>query len=113
MGSLLAMGSGLPLLSACFVAYAVAERLRDAPIYDALLARDLRLRSPDAVRLPESMGVRLHLQVGAPFGGQRVRELGLPPGCVIVEVLRGGRSLLPRGDFELRGRRCDARAPCA
>ncbi|WP_181392044.1 H(+)/Cl(-) exchange transporter ClcA [Deinococcus irradiatisoli] len=92
----------LPLLAACFVAYAVAERLRDAPIYDALLSRDLKLRSPDAVMLPEIMDVSLRLQSGAPFEGRQVRDLGLPPGCVITEVGRGGRVLLPRSDFELQ-----------
>ncbi|GAA4008799.1 H(+)/Cl(-) exchange transporter ClcA [Deinococcus rubellus] len=92
----------LPLLAACFVAYAVAERLRDAPIYDALLSRELRLRSPDAVLLPEIMDVSLRLQPGAPFEGRPVRDLGLPPGCVIVEIEREGRSLLPHGDTELQ-----------
>src|SRR5205085_1154648 len=31
----------LPLLAACFVAYAVADLLHDRPIYEALLERDL------------------------------------------------------------------------
>ena len=46
----------LPLLAACFTAYAVADLLRDAPIYEALLERDL-LRSQErggGAQLPEA-----------------------------------------------------------
>ena len=93
----------LPLLAACFVAYALAERLRDVPIYDALLSRDLRRQTPDAVTLLEILEVHLRVQVAAPFDGRAIRELGLPPGCVLVDIIREGRSLVPRGDLVLRG----------
>ncbi|RMD75379.1 MAG: H(+)/Cl(-) exchange transporter ClcA, partial [Chloroflexi bacterium] len=48
----------LPLLLACFFAYVVAEVLRDRPIYEALLRRDLR-HTPSAHVLEEPVVVEL------------------------------------------------------
>jgi chloride channel protein, CIC family len=84
----------LPLLVACFCAYAVAEVLRDTPIYEALLQRDLR-RSGTAHSLHAPMVLELEVEPGAPFAGLRIRELGLPPGCMIVRCRDGGREWVP------------------
>jgi CIC family chloride channel protein len=80
----------LPLLLACFLAYVVAEVLRDRPIYEALLRRDLR-RSPAAHVMDEPVVVDLTVAPGAPFVGRAIRELGLPPGCIIVSCRDGSR----------------------
>jgi CIC family chloride channel protein len=90
----------LPLLVACFCAYAVAEYLRSLPIYEALLERDLR-RGVDSHPFAEPMVIELELQPGAPFENKRVRELGLPPGCILVRVRDGGREWLPTADTQL------------
>lgn len=84
----------LPLLVACFCAYIVAEGLRSLPIYEALLQRDLR-RSNTAHVLHEPMVVDLTIESGAPFAGQAIRDLGLPPGCIIVRIQDGGRTWIP------------------
>ena len=73
----------LPLLTSSFCAYAVAEYLRDLPIYEALLERDLErggLGSPRA----EPIVAEFEVEADAPFAGRLVRELGLPAGCVLV-----------------------------
>ncbi|GIV89962.1 MAG: voltage gated Cl- channel protein [Chloroflexus sp.] len=80
----------LPLLLACFFAYAVAEVLRDRPIYEALLRRDLR-HTPSAHVLEEPVVVELTVAPEAPFVGRTIRELGLPPGCIIVRCRDGNR----------------------
>jgi CIC family chloride channel protein len=87
----------LPLLVSCFCAYAVAEFVRSLPIYEALLERDLR-RGTDTHPLAEPMVIELELQPGAPFEHKRVRELGLPPGCILVRVRDRGREWLPTAD---------------
>ena len=84
----------LPLLVACFCAYAVAEGLRDLPIYEALLQRDLR-GGGLAHALHKPIVVEVEVEPGAPFAGRMVRQLGLPPGCIIVRCRDGGREWVP------------------
>jgi chloride channel protein, CIC family len=84
----------LPLLVTCFCAYAVAEVLKDIPIYEALLERDLS-RAGDEVLLREPIVIDFEVQRGAPFAGQAVRALGLPTGCVLVRAVESGREFVP------------------
>jgi len=84
----------LPLLVACFCAYLVTELLRDIPIYEALLERDL-LRDGAHIKLKEPMVLDLTVEQGSPFAGKEIRLLGLPPGCVIVRLSADGHSFVP------------------
>jgi CIC family chloride channel protein len=84
----------LPLLVACFFAYATAEVLKDLPIYEALLERDLA-RTGTTVSLKEPIVVEIEVERGAPFAGQPIRSLGLPPGCVIVRAIEAGHEFVP------------------
>lgn len=90
----------LPLLVSCFCAYAVAELMRSLPIYEELLERDLA--AGDSVfNLKEPMIVDFELESGAPFDGKEVRDLGLPPGCVLVRIFEGGREFVPKATTRL------------
>jgi CIC family chloride channel protein len=91
----------LPLLAACFTAYAVADLLRDRPIYEALLERDL-MRGQERAAPGETTLVELRVEAGAPFDGGRVADLGLPSGCLLVMVERAGREEVPSRDTVLR-----------
>jgi len=84
----------LPLLVSCFCAYAIAEWMKDLPIYEALLERDL-VRNQPKINLKEPMVVDFEIERGAPFDGQAVRALGLPPGCVLVRCVLDGRESVP------------------
>jgi CIC family chloride channel protein len=84
----------LPLLVACFCAYAVAELLNDLPIYEALLERDL-LRDGTHIKLQEPMVIDFVIEEGAPFVGQEVHMLGLPRGCVLVRCTERGHEFVP------------------
>ena len=84
----------LPLLVACFCAYAVAELLKDLPIYEALLERDL-IRDDTHISLKEPMVIDFEIEQDAPFAGKEVRMLGLPPGCVLVRCVDGGHEFVP------------------
>ncbi|MBE0669598.1 MAG: H(+)/Cl(-) exchange transporter ClcA [Anaerolineales bacterium] len=90
----------LPLLVACFFAYAVAELLKDLPVYEALLERDL-FRDGAHIKIKEPMVIDLVIEQGAPFAGQEVRMLGLPPGCVLVRCTEGGRAFVPTASTHL------------
>jgi CIC family chloride channel protein len=86
----------LPLLVSSFCAYAIAELLKDYPIYEALLQRDLTRGGITAHREP--IVAELEVAPGAPFAGKRVRDLGLPRGCILVRCYAGGREWVPMAD---------------
>jgi CIC family chloride channel protein len=88
----------LPLLAACLTAYGVADFLKDRPVYEALLERDL-LRGTPTPTLESPLLLELTVAAASLFEGKRVRDLGLPAGCVSVTVLRGVREYIPSADF--------------
>lgn len=90
----------LPLLVSCFFAYAVAELLKDLPIYEALLKREL-LHEGLHIHLKEPIVVEFEVHQGAPFEGKQVRELGLPPGCLLVRCVDGNREQMPNANTRL------------
>jgi chloride channel protein, CIC family len=90
----------VPLLVASFAAYVVADALGDLPLYDALLERDVR-RDQAAPELRETLVLELSLQAHARFEGKRVRDLGLPAGCILVTVKRGVHTFVPTAETRL------------
>lgn len=90
----------LPLLVACFCAYAVTEYLNTLPIYEALLERDL-LQGGHPPDPKEPMVLEVEVEPGSPFEGKTVRELGLPPGCILVHCRQDGREWVPTADTRL------------
>lgn len=91
----------LPLLVSCFFAYATAEFLKDLPIYEALLQRDL-LQSPAALRLEKPLVLDFEIAQGASFAGKEIRALGLPQGCVLVRGVEAGREFIPSASTRLQ-----------
>jgi CIC family chloride channel protein len=93
----------LSLCLVCLVAHIVAETIKSPPIYEALLERDLRTRgiaSPDG-QLTEPRAVVMGIQRNSALQGKTLREAGLPVGCLVVGVERGGREVLPHADLML------------
>ncbi len=91
----------LPLLAACLTAYGVADFLRDRPVYEALLERDL-LRGQERPALTGTLLLELTIAPGSPFDGARVRDLGLPPGCVLVTLQRDLEERVPTAESRLQ-----------
>jgi CIC family chloride channel protein len=90
----------LPLMTACFCAYLVAEHLQDVPIYERLLERDLERRGIQ-VSPEQPMVVEVEVQPASPFAGKEVRELGLPAGCILVSCRDGHISQIPTANTRL------------
>jgi len=90
----------LSLLVSCFCAYAVAEYLKDIPIYEALLERDL-VRGGVLTNPQAPLVVEFEVEAGAPFAGREVRELGLPSGCILVRCFDDGRESIPTAGTRL------------
>jgi CIC family chloride channel protein len=90
----------LPLLVACFAAYAVADFVMDRPIYEALLERDLT-HEAGLPNLEAPVILEFTVHRGARFVGQSVHELALPDGCVLLTVHRGLVELAPTASTRL------------
>lgn len=90
----------LPLLVASLTAYGVADFLRDRPVYEALLERDL-LRAQQVPDLDGTLLLDFTIAPGAPFDGKRLREIGLPPGAIVVTLRRQLREEVPTADSQL------------
>lgn len=85
----------LPLLVACFCAYGVAEAMKDMPIYEALLQRDLARGGGEVPSLDEPLVLELEIEPGSKFAGRKVKELGLPSGVLLVSCRDGHREWVP------------------
>jgi CIC family chloride channel protein len=85
----------LPLLVSSFAAYAVAEYMKDLPIYESLMRRDLH-HTNIANQLEQPAVLEFIVQAGAPFIGMQVRDLGLPPGCILVRCADGKKEWVPK-----------------
>jgi CIC family chloride channel protein len=92
----------LPLLAACFLAYALADLLHDRPIYEALLERDLLRGQAVPAEERRATVVEVLVEEGARYDGLRVADLGLPPGCLLVSIQRDDRDEVPSRDTVLR-----------
>ena len=90
----------LPLLVACFCAYIVAEGMGELPIYENLLERDL-MRGGALPDPKEPLVLELEVEPGSPFEGREVRELGLPPGCILVSCRNGAQEWIPTASTRL------------
>lgn len=90
----------LPLLVACFCAYLIAEGLGELPIYENLLEREL-MRGGTLPDPKEPLVLELEVEPGSPFDGREVRELGLPPGCILVSCREGSREWIPTAGTRL------------
>jgi len=90
----------LPLLVACFAAYAVADFVMDRPIYEALLERDLA-HETGLPNLEAPVILEFTVHKGARFAGQMVHEITLPDGCVLLTLHRGLSELTPTAHTRL------------
>jgi CIC family chloride channel protein len=90
----------LPLLVACFCAYAAAEGLGELPIYEKLLERDLA-QTGESLAITEPQVLELEVEPGSYFDGKLVLELGLPPGCILVLCREGSHEWLPTATTRL------------
>ncbi|MDR3688926.1 MAG: H(+)/Cl(-) exchange transporter ClcA [Fimbriimonas sp.] len=92
----------LPLLVACFCAYGAAEAMKDLPIYETLLQRELAKEQNEALTQQETVVLELEVEGGSPFDGQKLRDVGLPPGVLLVSCRDGYREWLPDADTKLQ-----------
>lgn len=89
-----------PICIAVLVAYLIAEGLRDAPIYDALLEADLHRTGHGAPRT-EPRSLYMGIQSRSHLAGKTIAQTDLPHGCLIISLERSGTSVFPAPDTVL------------
>jgi CIC family chloride channel protein len=89
-----------PICIACLAAYLIAEALRNPPIYDALLEAQL-VRTGHGSARSRPRTVYIGVQIGSAVENQRVADAGLPRGCLLIGIERGGDVRLPTADTVL------------
>ncbi|MFM9873235.1 MAG: H(+)/Cl(-) exchange transporter ClcA [Fimbriimonadaceae bacterium] len=89
------------LLLGAFIAYIIAESLKDHPIYEALLDRELRVNDQSLPDSDPPKVVDLLVEPDSAMDGKRLRELDLPSGCLVVNIQRGKQFVVPNGATRL------------
>ena len=99
----------LPLVLTSLIAYLVAEAMGVVPIYTQLLERSMknqgavrRSRSFDALR-ERKVVLDVEVHVGSRMDGSHVSEFRLPPGTLIISLIRDDAEIIPDGNTFLRG----------
>ena len=92
------------LIVTAMTAYFVADFLGTKPIYEALLDRDLRRSDPSRNDDPDDpLLISMAVEPFSAMEGRRVKDLGLPKGCLLITITRAGRELIPDGGTVLKG----------
>ncbi len=89
----------LSLCIAVFISYIVAEALNIAPIYDLLLERMVKKRPR---RRRERLLLDYKITPMSPWIGQCIKDLPLPPKCLIISIRRNHEEFTPDGESEIQ-----------
>ena len=93
----------VPLIITSIVAYVVANACKSKPIYESLMESLLHSHQMEGqVHDAQQIIVTAIIQHGAGAEGQMLRDLPLPPKCLLIKVQRGGETLIPNGDTQFR-----------
>lgn len=90
------------LLICAFVADLVAEAVKDKPIYEALMERDLRLSGSELHEDAEPLILEFLIEPNSLLDGRRIKSLKFPPGLVFATLERGSSRIVPSGNTVLR-----------
>lgn len=103
-------GSFTHLLSLSVIslpAYVVADLLKSEPIYESLLERLLKKGGITFTgNKKNKVMIEIPVFMDSKLDGMLVRDMGLKPNCLIVNVGRGGHDILPCGDTMLHSGDC-------
>lgn len=90
------------LLVGAFVASLTAEALKDKPVYDALMERDLHLSGVEVHSSSEPLLLEVLIEPHSTMDGIRVKNLRLPLGAILTTIERDMRQIVPGGSTILR-----------
>ncbi|WP_130862631.1 ClC family H(+)/Cl(-) exchange transporter [Bacilliculturomica massiliensis] len=89
----------LSLTVVSLIAYLTADLVSSQPIYDSLLARQVKgnRRLHIEEDTDKKITFEIIVQLGSPAAGKKVSEVAWPSQCLLIAVKRGGREFIPKG----------------
>lgn len=93
----------LGLCMASSVAYFVSEFLKEKPIYETLLQRMIEKGPEGEEATYESTIFETIVPHGSKLENKRIKDIGLPENCLLIEIKRGGELYIPKGKMVLQG----------
>lgn len=93
----------LSLIVISMAAFLVADAMKVAPIYEALLERSLVKGKRAAINVSSEKRemVEVLIQLGSKLDGRRIREINWPADTLLVSVKRGETEIVPSGETGL------------
>ncbi|MGP1569825.1 MAG: chloride channel protein [Eubacteriales bacterium] len=87
----------LPLAMTCLFAYFTANLLGTKPVYEYLLDRVLETEKENKEQDVE-VEIVVSIEAGSSAVGMKIKDIEWLRGSIIVQIERGGRWMLPKGD---------------
>ncbi len=93
----------LSLSMVSLIAYIVSDLLKSAPIYETLLENQILQSEQNGETKDhnEKTTIEMVVQIGSVCENKLVKEINIPPNCLLVSVKRGGKNLIPKGDTKI------------
>ncbi len=91
------------LITVSMTSYIVADLLKTKPIYDQLLDRLLARKKHESLD-EDPIGntvLEIAVSLGAQLEGRKIKEISWPPNCLLINIKRGGKEIIPSGDTKI------------
>lgn len=90
----------LSLTVVSLIAYLTADLLQSQPIYDSLLARQVKGNRHLRIEADTNKKTTFEtiVQLGSPAAGKMVKEMEWPSQCLLIAVKRAGKEFIPKGN---------------
>ncbi len=107
-----------PLVIVGLISYMVADATGTSPIYDLLLDRlmskdkdkDNKLDEEEIAyqnklkkRASKKVIIESDVYIGSPADGNKIKELSLPAGSLVISLVRHGKEIIPSGETIIKG----------
>lgn len=107
-----------PLVIVGLISYMVADATGASPIYDLLLDRlmskdkdkDNKLDEEEIAyqnklkkRASKKVIIESDVYIGSPADGNKIKELSLPAGSLVISLVRHGKEIIPSGETIIKG----------
>lgn len=107
-----------PLVIVGLISYIVADVTGTSPIYDLLLDRlmskdksvsnnsiedEIAYQNRLKKRASKKVIIESDVYIGSPADGNKIMELSLPPGSLVISLVRHGKEIIPSGETIIRG----------
>lgn len=91
----------LSLAIVCLTAYLTSDLLKTKPVYDQLLERILSKEGKHIRVKHNKVMLDSYIQAGSAMDGEKIMDLGLPQGVLIISIERMDGEIVPHGETVL------------